>query len=43
MKHINKAYEINVPGAAAIDPCSGVMNAPQRFSPDELLIHGSWN
>jgi hypothetical protein len=36
MKDINKDYEINVPVAAELNPCSKSMNAPQRFSPDRL-------
>jgi hypothetical protein len=36
MKHINKAGEINVPLTAPLDPCSDVMNAPERLSPDQL-------
>ena len=36
MKHINKAGEINVPLPASVNPCSGVMNPPQRLSPEQL-------
>jgi hypothetical protein len=36
MKHINNDYEINVPVSAALNPCSGSVNAPQRLSPDRL-------
>jgi len=36
MKHINNDSQINVPLSASIDPCSGVMNAPQRVSPEQL-------
>jgi len=36
MKHINNDSQINVPVSAPIDPCSGVMNAPQRVSPEQL-------
>ena len=31
MKHINNDSQINVPLSTSIDPCSGVMNAPQRL------------
>ena len=34
MKHINKAAQINVPPSATVNPCSELMNAPQRLSPD---------
>jgi hypothetical protein len=36
MKHINNDSQINVPLPASVNPCSGVMNAPQRLSPDQL-------
>ena len=36
MKHINNDSQINVPPSASIDRCSGVMNAPQRVSPEQL-------
>jgi hypothetical protein len=36
MKHINKAAQINVPVTPSLNPCSGVMNAPERLSPAQL-------
>lgn len=36
MKHINNDSQINVPLSASVDPCSGVMNEPQRLSPEQL-------
>jgi hypothetical protein len=36
MKHINNDSQINVPLPASVNPCSAVMNAPQRLSPDQL-------
>ena len=36
MKHINKAGDINVPLPASVNPCSGLMNPPQRLSPEQL-------
>jgi hypothetical protein len=36
MKHINKAGEINVPLPASVNPCSDVMNPPQKLSPEQL-------
>jgi hypothetical protein len=36
MKHINNDSQINVLLPASVNPCSGVMNVPQRLSPDQL-------
>jgi hypothetical protein len=36
MKHVNNDSQINVPLSASVDPCSGVMNASQRLSPEQL-------
>ena len=36
MKHINNDSQINVPLSPSIDPCSGVMNAPQRLAPEQM-------
>ena len=36
MKHINNDSQIHVPLSASANPCSSVMNAPQRLSPMQL-------
>jgi hypothetical protein len=36
MNHTNNDSQIDVPLPASVNPSSGVMNAPQRLSPDQL-------